>query len=374
MPRNQPDETFDGDDEESEAAWMAALAAARARAEEEAPPPAKPRLSDSVISSVAFSQGWSAELPPEEAAQEEHETPLPIEDAAIDAWLAEGVPEAHEDPEPAIEPAEPIAHIEADRARAPLAFAPIAPAVEKIEEVEEVEAAPVAAAAEKPEEIEEVEAAPAAPIEAVAPVAPAEPIEAVEAGAPVEHLEAVASVARIEAVAPVERIEAVEAEAPALELAPEIVRLVARLRAGQCVLCAGPRLTVGQPDLRERIAQLLNTLPDEETEEIWPVVEARRWVRRRAQGVGGRKRRAVRGGASARRVAISRGGHHRVRRHGGARGRAQRICAAGLHPARRRSAARRRASTVRPQGARRCEPRRDGGVVERGAARGARRR
>ncbi|HEY7957554.1 MAG TPA: SIR2 family protein [Polyangia bacterium] len=292
MPRNQPDETFDGDDEESEAAWMAALAAARARAEEEAPPPAKPRLSDSVISSVAFSQGWSAELPPEEAAQEEHETPLPIEDAAIDAWLAEGVPEAHEDPEPAIEPAEPIAHIEADRARAPLAFAPLAPAVEKIEEVEEVEAVPVAAAAEKPEEIEEVEAAPVEHIEAVALVAlvaPVAHIEAVASVAPVEHLEAVASVAsvaRIEAVAPVERIEAVEAEAPALELAPEIVRLVARLRAGQCVLCAGPRLTVGQPDLRERIAQLLNTLPDEETEEIWPVVErhplaAAGFVRRR---------------------------------------------------------------------------------------------
>jgi tetratricopeptide (TPR) repeat protein len=71
----------------------------------------------------------------------------------------------------------------------------------------------------------------------------------------------------------------VEPESPLEDEAPvvpaEIAALAAQLRAGRCVLCAGPRLSLGGLGLREVVAQLLGELPDAEAHDAWPLLESR---------------------------------------------------------------------------------------------------
>jgi tetratricopeptide (TPR) repeat protein len=87
-----------------------------------------------------------------------------------------------------------------------------------------------------------------------------------------------------------------ERETPA-----EIEELLALLRSGRLLLCAGPRLVAGRPTCVELIGRLLSALPEDETRDVWPVLErhplaAAGFVRRRlgdsfqhalAEAVGG---------------------------------------------------------------------------------------
>ena len=71
-------------------------------------------------------------------------------------------------------------------------------------------------------------------------------------------------------------VEVPEVEpADAVVVPAEIAALAAQLRAGRCVLCAGPRLALGGIGLREMVAQLLGELPDAEAHEAWPLLESR---------------------------------------------------------------------------------------------------
>src|SRR5438876_333915 len=54
---------------------------------------------------------------------------------------------------------------------------------------------------------------------------------------------------------------------------PAIARLAERLRAGRCVLCAGPRL-MARPTLRERIARCIELLDDAEAPLAWEALQS----------------------------------------------------------------------------------------------------
>jgi len=55
--------------------------------------------------------------------------------------------------------------------------------------------------------------------------------------------------------------------------AREADELVALLRAGRLILCAGPRLVEGRPTFVEVIGRVMQSLPFEDTGDVWPVLE-----------------------------------------------------------------------------------------------------
>ncbi len=206
------------EEEIDETAWAAALAAARARADAEEPPAVAPVE----VSAFEAEPAGEAEVSAEEndgIADETgpHETlTAEVPKVALDSLLAESTPE-------------PTTDVHAPR------VAPEPPPI------------------------------PEAAIRTAPGIAPAEPVEepaAIEA--PTTVVPAVAP-----AVAPV--IAKPMATSSREELAP----LVELLRAGRCVLCAGPRLGDNALAIRDVLARLVAALPSADVREVWPVLQAR---------------------------------------------------------------------------------------------------
>lgn len=104
----------------------------------------------------------------------------------------------------------------------------------------------------------------------------AAPVEAVEPHEPVEPIEALQSHDIEPADAPEEaESPAATAEEPSQAALAELPALVELLRAGRCVLCAGPRLGDATLTLRDVLARLVATLPSEDVRAVWPVLQAR---------------------------------------------------------------------------------------------------
>ncbi|HEY2748107.1 MAG TPA: hypothetical protein VGL86_25965, partial [Polyangia bacterium] len=55
----------------------------------------------------------------------------------------------------------------------------------------------------------------------------------------------------------------------------ELLPLVELLRAGRCVLCAGPRLGDSGLAIRDVLARLVAALPSADVREVWPLLQAR---------------------------------------------------------------------------------------------------
>jgi tetratricopeptide (TPR) repeat protein len=107
-----------------------------------------------------------------------------------------------------------------------------------------------------------------------------------------------------------EPIEAVTNPQQAAAAGPSLdaTELVALLRAGRLILCAGPRLIEGRPTFVELIGKVMQSLPFEETGDVWPVLErnplaAAGFVRRKlGAGFGAALARATDGLATPRTV------------------------------------------------------------------------
>jgi tetratricopeptide (TPR) repeat protein len=80
---------------------------------------------------------------------------------------------------------------------------------------------------------------------------------------------------QVPVVEAVEHVEPAAAEAIAPAALAELQSLVELLRAGRCILCAGPRLGDTPLTMRDVLTRLIATLPSEEVREVWSVLQTR---------------------------------------------------------------------------------------------------
>ncbi|HEX8953251.1 MAG TPA: SIR2 family protein, partial [Polyangia bacterium] len=222
---SEPTEERVEEDDVDESQWEAALAAANARAAAE--PPVAPVVAEP-LHEVPH-DGIADETGPHETATAEvpkHELESLIEDSRPHAIVEAALPH--------VGAAAP--HVEA-----------AAPQVEAAAPHVEPVARHVEAAAEHLDEL---------PAEAV------QTFERIEPDLPMAD-DAHAAVAASD-----------EAERSAQALA-ELPALIELLRGGRCVLCAGPRLGFTALTVRDILARLIATLPSEEVQKVWPVLQAR---------------------------------------------------------------------------------------------------
>ena len=201
------------DEDMDESQWAAALAAAHARAAVE-PVEVEPVAGEPPIGEPA-PDGIADETGPHETATAE------VPKVALDSLIAESAPELHVEPE-----AEPEATQHAEPEAAPHAV-----------EATSVTQAPVAPAA----------------FDHGAQTFNGEPEPAIE--------------------------EAVEPATPSAEVVDaalaEIAPLVDLLRGGRCVLCVGPHLGDAALTIRDILARLVATLPSEDVQAVWPLLQSR---------------------------------------------------------------------------------------------------